>query len=257
MIKVCSLASGSKGNCTYIESDNVKLLIDAGLTLYEIEKRLHAIDVNPFDINYVLSTHNHIDHIKSIDSFCRRYKSRAVVHKSGSECLQRYCYNTDIIEFDEQLQLLDLQIENIALMHDSEYCSGFKISNDNKSLAIMTDLGQSPQDIENYLKDIDMLMVESNHDVTMLKNGRYPIFLKNRILSQNGHLSNEQAAQLIMTAVLNKVRHVMLMHLSEENNLPELAFSVAVSKLNELHLSEKDVKISVAMQHNISKSIIV
>lgn len=256
MIKICSLGSGSKGNCTYIESENIKILIDAGFPLYEIEKRLNEIEINPFDIDYILSTHNHIDHIKSVDSFCRRYKSKAVVHASGVSVLERQCKNSDIMEFNDKLCLNDLEIQNIPLCHDSDYCSGFKISNGKKTVAVMTDLGQT-KDIENYLTDVDMLMVESNHDVEMLKNGRYPAYLKRRILSNVGHISNLEAAQLVLAAVLLKTKQVMLMHLSEENNLPELAFSVMIEKLRQVKLSEKDVRINVAPQHTLSKIVIL
>lgn len=254
-IRVCSLGSGSKGNCTYIESENVKILIDAGFTLCEIEKRLNAIKISPHDIDYVCSTHNHIDHIKSIDAFCRRYNAKTVVHKSGVSSLQRECRNTDIIELDNKIQLNDLEIENIKLSHDSAYCSGFKVSDGKKSVAVLTDLGKITAEIESFLYNVDMLMIESNHDVNMLKNGRYPAFLKRRILSDVGHISNDEASELIKTAVLRHTRQVMLMHLSEENNFPELAFKVVLEKIQQLKMSEKDVSINVAPQHNVSKII--
>jgi len=254
-IKVCSLGSGSKGNCTYIESEHVKLIVDAGLNLKEIEKRLRFIGVNPFEIDYVCSTHNHIDHVKSIDAFCRRYKAAAVVNKKGYEVLRAICPNCGIIEFNDNFEFNDLFMEGVLLEHDSEYCNGFKFSDGSKSLAILTDLGHAAKNVEDFVKNVDMLLIESNHDVNMLKSGRYPYFLKRRILSDHGHFSNEQAADLVEAAALSGATKIMLMHLSEENNLPELAFSVINDKLKQNKLSEKDVGVFVAGQHCVSKII--
>jgi len=252
-IKVCSLGSGSKGNCTYIESEHVKLIVDAGFTLREIEGRLNFIGVNPHSIDYVLSTHNHVDHVKSIDAFCRRFKAAAIVNKAGYGILNKICTHCDIIEFEDSLELNDLFLESIPLEHDSDYCSGFKFFDGFKSLAVLTDLGHAAEPVEDFIKSVDMLLVESNHDINMLKNGRYPYFLKRRILSGVGHFSNAQAAELSVVAAKNGATKIMLMHLSEENNLPELAFCEICSKLRDNKFSEKDVAVSIAAQHRISK----
>lgn len=254
-IKVCSLGSGSKGNCTYIESEHVKLIVDAGLMLRETERRLKLIGVNPHSIDYVLSTHNHIDHVKSIDIFCRRFKASAVVNKAGYKALNKICKNCEILEFEDALELGDLLVDSIPLEHDSDYCSGFKFCDGAKSVAVLTDLGHASNFVEDFIKKVDMLLIESNHDIKMLKNGRYPYFLKRRILSDFGHFSNFQAAELCKIAALSGTAKIMLMHLSEENNLPELAFSEICNKLKDDKFTEKDVAVFIAGQHSVSKII--
>ena len=254
-IKVCSLGSGSKGNCTYIESEHVKLIIDAGFTLREIERRLNLIEINPHSIDYVLSTHNHIDHIKSIDAFSKRFKATAIVNRAGYGILNKICKNSDIIEFEDSLEVKDLLIDSVPLEHDSDYCSGFKFSQGKKSLAVLTDLGHASKEVEDFIKEVDMLLIESNHDINMLKNGRYPYFLKRRILSDSGHFSNLQAAELSIVAAMSGTTKIMLMHLSEENNLPELAFCEICGKLKDNKFTEKDVSVFISGQHSLSKII--
>lgn len=230
-MKACVLASSSKGNCTYIGSDTTHILIDAGVSVKDIEGKLSLLKVNPENISAILITHEHSDHIKSVHNFTKKYKSCFIyVHKNSYDALITKLPNLDkrriIIFYNMDFNIGDLNINSFILPHDSSCCVGYSIKNNQNKISICTDLGHTTSDIIQNLYDSKLVILESNHDVDMLKqNPHYSYLLKNRILGKNGHLSNETACKVVEELVSHNVKQVVLAHLSPENNTPELCYN--------------------------------
>ncbi len=227
-MKVCVLASSSKGNCTYVGSSTTNILIDSGIGIKEMEAKLKALKVNPDSISAILITHEHSDHIKSLHNFTRKYKSCFIyVHKNTYEALLSRLPELDrkriIIFYSLEFKVGDLTINSFILPHDSSCCVGYNIENNENKISICTDLGHTTSDIIQNLYNSKLVILESNHDIDMLKaNPHYSFILKNRILGKNGHLSNDAACKIVEELASHNVKQVVLAHLSPENNTPEL-----------------------------------
>lgn len=254
-MKVCCLASGSKGNLTYVETDNLKILIDCGLTIKETEKRLNQIEVRPEDVNLILITHEHIDHIRGLAKFIEKYHPRVYV---PDRCSAGICSKIKFDYFYQELDTNNLNVKNniicpIQLNHDASNCYGYSIACDSGKVSIVTDTGDLKYEAMKVMKDSDIVIIESNHnEVLLMNNPNYPIALKRRILSKKGHLSNRQCAECI--EILHKLgcRQFVLAHLSEENNTPKLAYMDVVETLMAQGLIEgKDYFIDIALQDTI------
>ena len=249
-MKVCNLGSGSDGNLTYIATNKVKILIDAGLSASEITKRLELLNVQPQDIDAILITHEHTDHIKGIDVFASKYHTKIYVHNKGLWALKEKLKRTDQISFmpfdDLDFVIGDLQVSNFPLSHDAEYCTGYSFMENTKKVSILTDLGYSNDEILSKIQGSVLVYLEANHDVDMLKNNvSYPFMLKQRILGKYGHLSNNQAAEVILNLVQSGTKQIMLSHLSTENNTPDLAYGSICAYLKERGIEEgKHIKIA-------------
>lgn len=257
-MRVCVLASSSKGNCTYVGSDTTNILIDAGVSVKDIECKLNLLKVDPNSITAILITHEHIDHIKSVHNFTKKYKSCFVyVHKNSYEALIHRLPNLDtkriIVFYNVEFNIGDLTINSFLLPHDSKCCVGFTIKNFNNKISICTDLGHTTSDIIKNLYNSKLVILESNHDIDMLKqNPHYSYLLKNRILGPNGHLSNIAACNVVEELAKNNVKQVVLAHLSPENNTPELCYKTMCDYLlSKGILPNEHILIEVASESKI------
>lgn len=233
----CSLYSGSSGNSIFVSSGNTKILIDAGLSGKTIENALKEIDQDPKDLDAVFITHEHIDHIKGAGIMSRRYDIPIYANELTWESME--CKigkikenNIKLIE-NNCVNLKDMNIESFNIPHDAVNPIGFSIHCDNKKACIATDLGYFSSEVKHNIKDADVVLLESNHDVEMVKFGPYPYSLKRRILSNSGHLSNENCGKAIVDIINYKPKTVVLGHLSKTNNYPDLAYKTVINILNE------------------------
>ncbi len=231
MLELFSIASGSSGNCICVGTEQSHVLVDAGVSGKKIENGLHAMDLTCRDLEGILITHEHSDHIAGLGVLARRYqipifateqtitaiKNTKSVGKIEEELFCPICEK-------EEFQIGDLKVKPIPVSHDAANPVAYKMKNKEKSLAIITDLGDYDQTILEEAKDLDILFLEANHDVNMLQTGIYPYALKQRILGNRGHLSNERCGQLLSSILHDNVSSIMLGHLSKENNYEALAY---------------------------------
>ena len=251
-MKFCVLGSGSKGNATYLESGGTAILIDAGMSGKELQLRLTAIGVELSAVDAILVTHEHHDHIHGVGVISRRaripvYANPGTFAAAAKICNRLFAYNE--FETGSTFHFHNLEIHPFAISHDTADPVGFRISDGKFSIGYCTDTGRVSKLMQHRLTACDALVLESNHDIEMLRNGSYPPYLKQRIRSSQGHLDNHDAASLLHELAHEKLQHVVLAHLSEENNHPEIAFHAAVEALgNSFHCSGTSVGISVASQ---------
>ena len=251
-MRFCVLGSGSKGNATYLESGGVSILIDAGMSGIELQKRLAAIGVELSAIDAILVTHEHNDHVQGVGVLSRRtnipvYANSATFSAASKIINKLFSYNE--FETGTPFHFRNLEIHPFAISHDTADPVGFRISDGKVSFGYCTDTGKVSQLMLHRLASCQALVLESNHDIEMLQNGTYPPYLKQRIRSSQGHLDNVEAASFLQELAHDNLQHVVLAHLSEENNHPEIAFRTAVEALHENpHCGETAVRISVASQ---------
>jgi len=249
-MRVCNLGSGSDGNLTYIETFKTKILVDAGLSAREITKRLSLLRVSPEEIDAILVTHEHSDHIKGIDAFATKYGTKVYAHTKGINAVKeklKKCDQINFVEFDDMdFCIEDLKISNFELSHDSKYCTGYTFLENSKKVSILTDLGYTNTEVLSKITGSVLVYLESNHDVDMLKNNQtYPLQLKQRILGKRGHLSNLDAAKVIEVLAKTGTKQVMLSHLSRDNNRPELAYETITKYLLTKGIVEgKNIKVA-------------
>lgn len=222
-MKICVLASGSKGNCTYIETEHIKLLIDIGTTSLYAERKLKEIGVDPKEINGILVTHTHTDHISGIRVFVKKHQTKLYLTPKIYEELNVLfpILNYEIVT--EDLNISDLFIEIFKTSHDASDSNGYILSSDKSSVVYITDTGYINIKNHSKLKNKKIYIIESNHDVEMLMNGNYPYNVKQRILGDIGHLSNKDCSNYITKFMGEETKKIILIHLSEENNTPEKA----------------------------------
>ncbi len=223
-MKFSALSSGSSGNCFYIKLNDSSILVDAGISCKQIVSNLENLRESPEKIKGILVTHEHIDHIKGIDVLARTFNIPIFATKGTIDncflCSQEDLINK--IKKNETLKIAGLEIEAFSKSHDGSEPVSFKIKN-NKTLSIITDVGKICSNVSDSVSDSDFLVIESNHDTRMLAEGSYPYFLKNRISSELGHLSNLKSALCVLEHSRNKLKNLMLAHLSQNNNTPQLA----------------------------------
>ena len=249
-LRVCILGSGSKGNCTYIESPDARILIDAGLSAREIERRLRQIDRSPTTLDGVLISHEHSDHIQGVGALARRYKLPVYANPATWQKAQHVVGMVDDRrEFStgNQFVLKDLVVEPFSLPHDADDPVAFRLTWRRRLMAVVTDLGYSSQLVRERLRGCHLLVLEANHDDAMLKAGPYPWPLKQRIGGKSGHLSNLQSSQLLRDVLHDELEHVVLAHLSEINNHPDLARQT----VQEI-LGSRGTQLGVASQREVS-----
>ncbi|MBE5780683.1 MAG: MBL fold metallo-hydrolase [Clostridiales bacterium] len=232
----CPLFSGSSGNATYIASDDCALLIDVGLPASTIEKALKQNGIDPASIGGILVTHEHSDHIAGLGPFSRRYNVPIYANLPTWDAMSLKIgniaeKNARIFNPGQDFYIGDMGIHPFLTPHDSAKSVGYSIFYKGKQFTYMTDIGHFGNDLLNEAKGADLVFLESNHDIDLLKNGRYPAYLKRRILSTKGHLSNKDAADALVKLCNTGVRKVMLGHLSKENNTEELARDTALSAM--------------------------
>ena len=231
MLELCAIASGSSGNCICVGSDNTHLLIDAGVSGKRIETGLNELDLKTGEMQGILVTHEHIDHIAGLGVLARRYGIPIFATEKTVNAIR----NTKSVgKIDESLfqvicpgkrfSIGELTINPISISHDAADPVAYKVINGDKTVAVVTDLGNYNQALVDELQGLDALLLEANHDVKMLQTGIYPYPLKQRILGDRGHLSNERSGQLLSELLHDDFGSVVLGHLSKENNYEELAY---------------------------------
>ncbi|WP_035571357.1 MBL fold metallo-hydrolase [Halonatronum saccharophilum] len=256
-LKVCSLASGSSGNSIYIGSKEKNILVDAGLSGKEIAKRLKRANLSIDDLDGIMITHEHSDHIKGAGVLSRRCdiplyategtwegcedklgkiakKNRCIINKSG-------------------FSIGDCDIKPFSISHDANDPVGYKVISGGKRVSIATDMGEISEKVRTTISDSDLVILESNHDLEMLKIGPYPWSLKKRVMSEKGHLSNDDAGAMVVELAKNSVSRILLAHLSKDNNVPELAFLTIKNMLIDAGIElDKDIMMDFAYQDKIS-----
>ena len=249
-MKISVLSSGSKGNTTYIESNNTKILIDMGNTSKYVKEKLEDFGVKPDELDAILITHTHVDHVKGLKVFDKKYNVPVYVTEimyKELDFLNNYVFLMD--EFD----IKDIHINAIKTSHDSNDSRGYIISDESSSIVYITDTGYINKKYFDILTNKDLYVMESNHDVEMLNNSKYPFSLRQRILSDKGHLSNYDSSKYLCSFIGENTKYILLAHLSEENNTEELAYKTLVSKLNEENIQFSNIIIT---KQNIETELI-
>lgn len=240
-MKVCVIASGSKGNCCYIETKNTKILIDIGLNCITTERKLIEKNINPEEIEGIFITHTHKDHVEGLRVFNKKHKAKAYLTETMYKELNQELKNYEFI--GETTKIKDLTITAIKTSHDAEDSNGYIIENEDKQIVYITDTGYINIKNHKKLKDKTMYILESNHDVEMLMNNpNYPYHIKQRILGDKGHLSNKDSAYYLKKFIGENTKHIILAHLSEHNNTDELALTTLKETI------EKNIDIRIAHQ---------
>ena len=250
-MKICVLASGSKGNSSYIETDKTRSLVDLGMSAGYIAKALKNIDVDPSSIQRVFITHTHTDHVAGLKVFLKKYHPVVyLTHKMEDELGFEI---KDKVYIDEDTSIDDLKVTVIKTSHDAADSNGYVFSSNNKSVAYITDTGYIHVKNFDKLKNKSVYVFESNHDVRLLREGKYPYYLQQRILSDKGHLSNKDSAYYLSNFIGDKTEKVILIHLSEENNRPEVALKTLLDTLEKKGVRIPDIEI--AMQRESTELI--
>lgn len=260
-MRLCSIASGSSGNCIYVGSDATHLLVDVGISGKRTESGLKELGLTGRDIDGILVTHEHSDHISGLGVLARKYEIpiyatagtiRAIRSCNGMESLDDGLFH-EVWE-DKKLILKDLTINPLLISHDAAQPVGYRIFYGKKKVAVCTDLGIYNDYTVECLKGMDAILLEANHDVNMLQVGPYPYYLKQRILGERGHLSNENSGRLLCRILHDGLQTVLLGHLSKENNLPELAYESVRMEINmgENPYKASDFDIRVAKRSEVS-----
>lgn len=230
-MRLCSIASGSSGNCIYVGDEKTHLLVDTGISKKKVEQGLHTLGIKGEELSGILVTHEHIDHIQGLGVFSRRYEIPIYATKGTIEGI-RCCSGLGKlpeellheVEVDETFSLGDMKICPFTISHDAREPSGYRIENCSRSAAVATDLGTYDTYTVEHLQNLDAIVLEANHDIHMLEVGPYPYPLKQRVMGDKGHLSNELSGRLLCEILHDHLQYVVLGHLSKENNYEELAY---------------------------------
>ena len=256
MIKFCSLISGSSGNCTFISSGDTKLLIDCGMSGKNLERLLSLIDVRPCDINAMLITHEHSDHVRGAGIVSRRYNIPIAATQKTHMAMDIGNISDEnriLINPYEDFEIGGIGVRAFSIPHDAADPVGYSFFAENQKYTLATDIGNMNDSLLNEIKGSCAVILESNHDVEMLRYGPYPYPLKQRILGDYGHLSNELAAQTALALVNSGTQNIMLGHLSENNNTPEIAQLETYNVLTAAGVKVgTDVELSVAQRHSVT-----
>ena len=232
-MKISILASGSTGNCIAIRTDKTTILIDAGIAKTKIEKRLLEEGIRPDSIDNIFITHAHSDHIKGI-TLANKYSIPVfAAHDEWKDITGVESKHIYYLDKYESIPSGGLEILSFPVHHDAYDPRGYTITTDKLKISICLDTGHVDADVLETMKDSKVYIIEANHDVAMLENGGYPDRVKSRILSDNGHLSNQQTAEALAQLVKGQGERIFLTHLSSENNIPELAKVAVLKKLQE------------------------
>jgi Metal-dependent hydrolases of the beta-lactamase superfamily I len=250
-IEIYTLSSGSKSNSTYIRLGDTRILIDAGMSMKATEIELQKLGTSLKQINGIFITHEHSDHVKGLAVITKKHIIPIHVNELSApyiECNQ----NSVIIHKPVFTHTIgNVEIESFITPHDSHGSVGYIVKTDNYTVGVATDMGYVTSDVLNKLAECNSVVLESNHDRTMLEYGTYPLSLKKRILSNKGHLSNKDCADCAALIAGNGVKHIMLAHLSDENNRPDIAMITTATELARKNLSRTVIK--VANRNTITK----
>ncbi len=230
-MRLLSIASGSSGNCIYVGSESTHILIDTGISNKKTEDGLNKAELSCSDIDGICITHEHSDHIRGLGVISRRYGIPIYATEDTIAAIRKDItlgdFSGDLfhsIKPDETFTIGNINIDPFHIYHDAADPVGYTFECEGRTAAVATDMGHYDEYIVNKLKGIQALLIESNHDIRMLETGSYPYYLKRRILSDTGHLSNENCGKLISQILHDNIIHIFLGHLSKENNYPDLAY---------------------------------
>lgn len=253
-MKVCVLSSGSKGNSTLVITDKVKILIDLGTTTSYVEAALNNLNVDVKEISHILITHSHVDHIKGLKVFIKRYNPVILVTEDMKNVLEKELGNFRYEYYEDKKAIIDDLIVNvIKTSHDAEESIGFVLTNNNSSMVYITDTGYINQKYFKILSNNNLYVLESNHDIKMLMDGPYPYYLQQRVRGDKGHLSNKQASDYLCKFIGDNTRKIVFAHISEHNN----SYEKVIETFNE-ELSKNDMKfddVLIAKQNEATEVI--
>lgn len=239
-MKIVVLGSGSKGNSTFIDFGNRKILIDVGFSYKQIKEKLEEIKIDPHEITDLLITHDHTDHTYGLKVFLSKVKPNLYITPEVEKLILNETYQKSIYLTDE-MHIEDIHIKVIPTSHDSITANGFLLERNNESIVYITDTGYINHRNFINLKDKTYYIIESNHDTEMLINGPYPEYLQRRILSDKGHLSNELCAGYISRLIGPNTKKIILAHLSESNNTPAIALQTVSKILKENNIDFTEI----------------
>ena len=254
MFRAIPLFSGSSGNCIYVKYNDEEILIDAGVSYKRICSALNSIDSDISRIKAVLVTHEHSDHTKALDVLSKHTNAPIYINSGSANTFyvpadELFCSHAVMANPGEHITFNGFEANIFATPHDSEGSVGYHFTfSDGSRFALATDIGHLTDEIKSHLTGCGHVIIESNHDIKMLKNGSYPYPLKQRILSDNGHLSNISCADFLPHLVETGTKKIVLAHLSEENNTPSLAYQTSAEALAQAGFTPDDIKLTVAMK---------
>lgn len=259
------MASGSSGNSIFMSTGATKILIDAGLSGKRLESGLSSIGVDCKSLDAILITHEHSDHIQGAGILSRRFDVPVYATSGTWDAMERLNTlgkiapkNKNYVYADENLVLNDMLIRPFEIPHDAAQPVGYSVFAEGRKMTVATDIGYITPTVKENIYGSDILLLESNHDIDLLMNGRYPVQLKRRILSNYGHLSNVSAGQLLAEIMCDKLKHIFLGHLSEENNRPVLAYETVQNILvaNKINVGTA-VNLYLADRHKASRLVTI
>ncbi len=263
-MRLCSIASGSSGNCTYVGSDCTHVLVDVGISGKRVESGLNTLGITAKEVDGILITHEHADHVAGLGVLARKYDIPIYATKGTIKAIQCMKQVGDIdselfceIREDEKFILKDLTVNPMRISHDAAQPVAYRISYGSKKVGICTDLGVFDEYTVDCLRGMDAVLIEANHDVNMLQVGPYPYYLKQRILGDRGHLSNENSGKLLSRILHDGLKEIILGHLSKENNLPELAYEAVRMEINmgDTPYKASDFQLTVAKRDDVSRIV--
>lgn len=261
MLKFYTVVSGSSGNCTVVSDNKTNVLIDCGLTGKRLAQGLSDVGIQPGNLNAILITHEHIDHISGAGVVSRRYNVPIFANEKTWQKMEGNLgkiqpENIRIFKSDMSFEIGTIGVTSFNIPHDSVHGVGYSLHLGSKKLSVATDMGCIEQSVIEHIKGSFAVVLESNHDVTMLKQGSYPYYLKKRILGDGGHLSNECAAKIAAKLVGSGTYSILLGHLSKENNLPEIAYKAVSEALEKIGARvDKDIKLAVADRYKATCAV--
>ena len=260
-MRLCSIASGSSGNCIYVGSEQTHLIIDTGFSKKRIDEGLAELGVKGEELQGILITHEHSDHIQGLGVFSRKYGVPIYATKGTIKGIEQ-CKTLGkmpegllhVVDVDCPFSIGDLSVKAFSISHDANEPSGFRIENQEKAVAIATDLGIYDKYIIENLKNLNAIVLEANHDIHMLEVGPYPYYLKQRVLGNHGHLSNEASGRLLCEILHDKLEYIVLGHLSKEINYPDLARETVKLEvtMGPVPYKGEDIPLMVAKRDSIS-----
>ena len=226
-LTLCTLASGSRGNSIYISDGQTRILVDAGFSAAEIQRRMCLVGLNPARLDGLVVSHEHSDHIQGIGVLSRRFRLPVYLTKQTGKAARRLgrLHKLHHFECGVSFQINSLRVHPFTISHDASDPAGFTVARDGKRIGIATDLGKSTAMVVDHLSRCELVVLEANHDLRMLEEGPYPWHLKQRIRSRSGHLSNHDSKKLLGQIRNARLKYVILAHLSETNNTAEKALT--------------------------------
>ena len=263
-MRLCSIASGSSGNCIYTGGEHTHLLVDTGISKKRVEEGLKALDIKGEELSGILITHEHIDHVQGLGVFSRKYEVPIYATKGTIEGIKKISSIGKMpeglfheIQTDETFTLGELKVEPFKISPDANEPSGYRINSGEKAVAVATDLGIYDDYTVNHLKDLNAVVLEANHDIHMLEVGPYPYPLKRRVMGDKGHLSNELSGKLLCDILHDDLQYVVLGHLSKENNYEELAYETVKLEISigDNPYKGEDIPMMVAKRDQVSDII--